>query len=525
MTMTERRLRVRRTLFGIRSRVVVWYLVLFAALLLLALLTVQQVLLVRLDDEVTATLTQEAEELRLLAGGVDPITGEPFGTDADALFATFFSRNVPAEGEALIAVIGDEVVQMSPESVARPLLTDALIDEWMADEQARWGESPSVHGRVRWLSVPVVTGDSTAGRFVIIDLIGRERDEIGQAVRVTAAASAVVLLLASIIGWATTGRILAPIGRLTRTAQSISDTDLSARIPVETEDEVAELTTTFNEMLDRLEGAFAGQRTFMNDVGHELRTPITIVRGQLELLPEDPAERTEAIAVCLDELDRMGRYVGDLITLAKSEQPDFLDLRPVDLAEITDGLERRGRAMAPDRRWTIEQLAPVEITADPERLTQAMVNLLANAVHHTTIGDEIRVGSAVERDEVRLWVTDTGPGVAAEDRDRIFERFGRGGDTASRRQDGVGLGLAIVTAIAQAHGGTIRLDSEPGHGATFSLVIPAPGASAPDLTTELELPPVDAPPPPAPDDHPDDAPTLTTTAPPTEAPPTRRFIP
>jgi two-component system, OmpR family, sensor kinase len=139
-------------------------------------------------------------------------------------------------------------------------------------------------------------------------------------------------------------------------------------------------------------------------------------------------------------------------------------------------------------------VAPVTVTGDPDRLTQAMVNLLANAAQHTSPGGEIRFGSDVGPGEVRLFVTDDGPGVDPEERDAIFERFGRGADTAARRRDGSGLGLAIVAAIAEAHGGRVRLDSPPGQGATFSLVLPLDAGDASMTTTpdddtqELPLP-------------------------------------
>lgn len=474
----------RRWLRGIRVRVVVWYLGLFAVLLAVALLTIREVLLVRLEDEVGASLAQEAEELRLLAGGVDPRTGEPFGADVAALFDTFLDRNLPAPDEVLLAVIDGQVHRASPETTGRQLVTDELLEVWQAPAEPTWGESSSSQGDIRWLSVPVEAGaDAPPARFVVVDLIGDARADVDDAVRVMAAISALVLLLATVLGYATTGRVLAPIRRVTRTARHISDDELTARIPVEGDDELAELTRTFNEMLDRLEAAFGQQRRFMDDVGHELRTPITIVRGHLEVFPDDPDERAEAIATCLDELDRMGRYVRDLITLAKAERPDFLQFAEVDVAELTDGLERRAVALAPDRRWIIERIAPVTVVGDADRLNQALVNLVSNAAQHTAPDDEIRLGSDVVGREVHIWVSDPGPGIAPDERTRIFERFGRGGDT-TRRTEGVGLGLAIVSAVAQAHGGRIDLDSRPGHGARFTLVLPY---SPPRAGTEVPV--------------------------------------
>ncbi|MCD9624756.1 sensor histidine kinase [Rhabdothermincola salaria] len=461
-----------RAFRGIRGRVLIWFVGLFAVLLVVGLVTVRQVLLVRLDDEVETALTQEVEELRLLSPGVNPTTGEPFGDDVTSLFQVFVERNIPGQGEILFGLTDGQVVAANPLTLARSVADAELLSTWETVPRPTWGETATDQGTMRWLAVPVVTGEQDRGVFAVAQLIGPQRDDINQEIQVLAVVLFIVLVLASVLGWLAAGRVLEPLRRVTSTAREISDEDLSARIPVESDDEVGELTRTFNDMLERLDEAFSGQRTFFNDLGHELRTPITIVRGHLELLPDDPAERADVVAVCLDELDRMARYVADLVLLAKSQRPDFLEVRPVDIAELTDGLEARAVAIEPDRRWRIARVAPVVVDADPDRLTQAMVNLLANAAQHTGPGGEIRFGSEVGDGEVHLFVTDDGPGVAPEDRRTIFERFGRGSDTATHRREGSGLGLAIVAAIAEAHRGEVRLDSPPGQGATFSIVVP-----------------------------------------------------
>jgi len=465
--------RIRLAVVGIRTRVLLWYVLLFAVSIAVALFAIRQVLLTRLDDHVDGELSQEIEELQLLAGGLDPETGEPFGDDLARLFQTYMSRNVPSEGETLIGLVDDAVAAASPQLVAARQLLPALATTWASVDTSTWDETdvPDL-GAVRWLAVPVSNvGGTATGTFVVASSVGHERSDIDDAVRVMAIVSGLVLVVASILGWATTGRVLAPIRRVTGAARRISDEDLSERIPVEGNDEVAVLTRTFNDMLDRLESAFSAQRTFLDDLGHELRTPITIVRGQLELLPEDPAERAEAIAVCLDELDRMNREVNDLVTLAKAGRPDFLRLGEVDVPELVDGVELRAVALAPDRRWVIESVAPVTIRADAERLTQAMMNLVTNAAQHTTDGDEIRLGSRVVDGSTQMWVSDAGPGIGPEDQARIFERFGRG-DDRRRGGEGTGLGLAIVAAVASAHGGRVVLNSRLGAGSTFTLVLP-----------------------------------------------------
>ena len=255
---------------------------------------------------------------------------------------------------------------------------------------------------------------------------------------------------------------------LDATARSITETDLSGRIPVQGKDEVAQLASTFNDMLDRLERAFAAQRRFADDASHELKTPLTIVRGHLELLDEDPQERQETLALVTDELDRMGRIVEDLLLLARREEPDFLALDTVDVGTLTEALLAKAAALAP-RDWMLDVRGQGVIVADRQRLTQAMMQLAENAARYGDPGEPIAIGSLVSGGEARLWVRDHGPGVPAHEREAIFERFRRGGGT--ERSDGAGLGLAIVKAIAEAHRGRVELVTGP-EGSVFSIVVP-----------------------------------------------------
>jgi signal transduction histidine kinase len=453
--------------------VVLWYLGLLAVSLVIAVLALRQFLLVGLDESVEASLAQEAQELALFASGTDPETGQPYGDDLKAIFTDFVGSDIPEAAESAYFLIDGKPFRPSGGTLLDLLDDPALLTQWAAVEEPTYGSiEQSDAGPVRWLAVPVTIEGEIAGTFVATHFVGPELGEINQAVRLMAVISGVMLLVVSVVGWLTVGSAVAPIRRLTRTAQSISDSNLSERIPVSGQDEVAEMTQTFNTMLDRLENAFIDQRRFLDDIGHELRTPLTIVRGHLELLPADPEERDQSLALCLDELDRMNRYVTELILLAKAEKPDFLRFGPVDLTELTDGMRVRAEALAPDRRCQVDDVSHAVIEADPERLTQAWLNLVTNAVQHTGAGGMIALGSAVVDGEARLWVRDDGPGVPLDEQDHIFERFGRGRDTRSPGREGTGLGLAIVSAIARAHGGRVQIDSRPGQGARFTLIVP-----------------------------------------------------
>jgi signal transduction histidine kinase len=329
---------------------------------------------------------------------------------------------------------------------------------------------------VEYLAVPLRFEERTRGVFVIAEFVREERNEIESAIRVEAAVSGVVLLGVTIVAWFVAGRLLRPVRALTATAEAISDSDLSRRIPVAGPDEIARLARRFNEMLDRLEHAFTAQRTFLDDAGHELRTPITIVRGHLEVMGDTPEERRETMAVVTDELDRMARMVDDLLLLAKAAQPDFLHIEPVELADLTTELLVKARALGP-RQWQLERCAEGIVDVDPQRVTQAVLNLARNALEHTAPGGTVHIGSAWTADGVRLWVRDRGPGIARADHARIFDRFAR--SAAGRRAEGAGLGLAIVRSIAVAHGGDVSVDSAPGEGATFTIHLPA-GSPPPD---------------------------------------------
>ena len=459
-------------LSGLRTRVVLWYLGLIALAMVLAVLALRQFLLVSLDESVDASLHQEAQELSLFVTGTDPDTGRPYGAHVRSIFADFIASDVPEAAEGSFFLVAGQPFRSDRGAPINLLADSALVTGWGSLTEPTFGDIDTAAGPVRWLAVPVTSEDKVAGTFIATHFLGPELGEINHAVRLMALTTAGLLLVVSVVGWLTVGKAVAPIRRLTTTARNISDAHLSERLPVTGNDEVAELTHTFNSMLDRLENAFADQRKFLDDIGHELRTPLTIVRGNLELLPENPEERQQTLALCLDELDRMNRYVNELILLAKAEKPDFLRVAPVDLTELTEGIRSRAATFSPERTWQVDVAAPAIIEADPERLTQAWLNLVTNAVQHTGVGGVIALGSSVVDDEARLWVRDDGPGVPVEEQEHIFQRFGRGRDTTAHRRDGTGLGLAIVGAIARAHGGRVRIDSRPGQGARFTIIVP-----------------------------------------------------
>ena len=457
-------------LLSTRNRLLAAFLILLTMSTVVSTFALRQILLARVNDRVDANLLQELQEFEILASrGRDPQTAEPFGTDIEAIFDTFLSRNVPHIGEAVLTFVGNELYRR-PVGTAIPSDARRQVLDLADTERPRRGTIEVDSGDLRYAAVPVFAGSERLGAFAITAEIERERQEVVDSVQVAAGVSVGVLVIASLLAWVIAGRVLAPLRDLRDTAQGITDTDLTQRIEVRGRDEVAELGRTFNDMLDRLEGAFASQRAFVSDAGHELRTPITIIRGHLELLGDDPRERADTVELVTDELDRMSRFVDDLLTLAKAERGDFLRPGPLDLDELTEELLTKAKGLA-RRDWRLEGNAPGCITADRQRVTQAMMNLAHNAVQHTGEGERIALGSALRDGEARLWVRDSGPGVPVDQQARIFERFARAGQ-GGRRSEGAGLGLAIVQAIAEAHGGRVELDSREGGGSVFTLVLP-----------------------------------------------------
>jgi signal transduction histidine kinase len=237
------------------------------------------------------------------------------------------------------------------------------------------------------------------------------------------------------------------------------------------------LADAFNHMLDRLTDAFAGQRAFVADASHELRTPLTVIRGQLEVLAaqSDPsAEEVRRVERLVQaEIARVGRLVDDLLLLAKTEQTEFLRVERVELAgyvrELWDGT-----SLIADRRFELDPVPEGVLRADPDRLAQALRNLLGNAIDHTApeVGlVRMRVERA-PRGRLRFVVEDDGPGIPVDQRERVFGRFHRTDAARDRASGGTGLGLAIVRAIADAHGGTVTAGASPEGGARIELELP-----------------------------------------------------
>jgi signal transduction histidine kinase len=273
--------------------------------------------------------------------------------------------------------------------------------------------------------------------------------------------------------------LAAPLRRMARVAARVDAGDLSHRMELGgPRDEVRALAHSFDQMLDRLQDAFARQSAFVADASHELRTPLTIVRGQLEVLAMNPHPDAEEIrhveGVVRPEIDRMNRLVEDLLLLAHAADPELLRLEPVDLPDFLAGITA-GLQATTDRRLLLGPVPALVIDADPDRLAQALHNLLRNAIVHTEPAGLVRLSAYRHGARVRLVVDDDGPGIPNEQRERIFDRFARLDAARGRDTGGAGLGLSIVRAITVAHGGDVAVEASPEGGARFVLELPREG--------------------------------------------------
>lgn len=284
------------------------------------------------------------------------------------------------------------------------------------------------------------------------------------------------LVVAALVGAFLAWTALRPIDKLTQTAARIvSAQDLKQRLPVpKTNDEISRLTSTINNMLERLDKFFQAQIRLSADVSHELRTPLTAIRGNVDLLrrgaANDPAELSEALSIIDGELDRMSRIVADLLLLSQADAGLSLRLEPVELDTVVLEVYRQARVIANGIPIHLGHEDQAIVRGDPDRLKQLLINLMTNAIKHTPYTGSITLSLYRDKEWVRVTVADTGRGIAPTALPHIFERFYQAQD--SENQSGSGLGLSIAQWIAKAHGGQITVISELGKGSTFTLWLP-----------------------------------------------------
>ncbi|HUF84161.1 MAG TPA: ATP-binding protein [Acidimicrobiia bacterium] len=323
-------------------------------------------------------------------------------------------------------------------------------------------------GGYRVLATPLSTVDAT----------------VSDLVRTVVVTAIVVVGLGAAIAWWIVRRGLRPVDRMVDTASAIAAGDLSQRVEHKSDrSELGRLATALDDMLAQLESAFAEREAsqarleqFVADASHELRTPVAAIRGYAELYRKGGLSEEEALARAMarieGESERMGRLVEDLLLLARLDQHQQLEADPVDLTELATDAVSDLRAVEPERPVTLDAPGPVVVHGDERRLRQVLGNLLGNARVHTPPGTPVHVAVAAVDGTARVTVADEGPGIAADHRRRIFERFYRADRSRARASGGAGLGLSIVAGVVAAHDGRVEVDSPAGGGTTFTVQLP-----------------------------------------------------
>ena len=340
-------------------------------------------------------------------------------------------------------------------------------------------------GGMRVLTVPIKSGARTVGTLRVANPLTPVAQAQSSLQRSFLIVGALALLVAIAVGIALASLIAEPLRRMARVAAAVDAGDLSVRTgAIGRRGEVRVLSDAFDHMLKRLERTFKRQRDFVSDASHELRTPLAVLRAQVELLDHetDDGQRHEGTITLLRRLDELDRLVADMLTLASAEAGQLIEPQEIDLHDYFEDL-RRDLPLFGDRDFQLQPIGGT-LEADPDRLTQVLRNLVRNAVAHTEPGDRVSILARAHNSRLEISVSDTGPGIPAEELERIFERFHRVDGSRSWDRGGSGLGLAIARAIVEAHGGSIHAESDPENGAVFRIDLPGYRATIPASNLE-----------------------------------------
>jgi two-component system, OmpR family, sensor kinase len=327
--------------------------------------------------------------------------------------------------------------------------------------------------------------------IIVATPISDTQNTLNRLALIEAGVSAAAVLAAMLVGWWLVRLGLRPLIAVEQTAESIAAGDLRRRVPNENDhSEVGRLAKALNVMLGRIESAFAARlaseerlkasdrrlRQFVGDASHELRTPLTAISAYAELFErgaaENPEDLTRVMTGIRAETARMDRLVADLLTLARLDEGQPIERISVELVTLCAEAAQTARTVAAGWPIALAATEPVEVEGDPHRLRQVLDNLLANVRAHTPEGTDAQVTVSSEAGEAVVVVADSGPGLPEDQAARVFERFFRSDPSRTRSRGGAGLGLSIVAAIVEAHGGTVSAKSAPGQGMTVTIRLP-----------------------------------------------------
>ncbi|MSQ24233.1 MAG: HAMP domain-containing histidine kinase [Chloroflexi bacterium] len=368
--------------------------------------------------------------------------------------------------------LGNRLLPVNPEAVRTAGNGEAVYETVILDGQS-----------VRLFTAPLFADEEFIGYIQVARSLQAAEQALNFLRSTLIPAGAALIAVAVAVAWWLAGASLNPLSRITRAAGEIA---LSGRLDrrleqLKTRDEVADLTATFNRMMDRLEGAFAAQRRFVADASHELRTPLTIIRGNIETLRRSGSvthpEMREALDDVVAETERMTRLVGGLLALARADAGHELTRTVVSLNEVVDKVYREVLLSADHVDFILGRIEPIQVRGDADALKQLLLILVDNGLKYTPAGGTVTLELERRAETACLQVADTGLGISADDLPNIFDRFFR--SAAARGREGTGLGLSIARWIAEAHGGRITVKSAVGAGSSFTVEIPAIPAQHP----------------------------------------------
>ncbi len=407
-----------------------------------------------------------------LSGYAAAYGARPAGQSLEAFSHSYLvTHPVPVGREMLISLPHQPVLGSAH---ATALASVPQVRRWLRSPPARTVSLEVRVGPVSYLTVasPIREGHSVLGVVVVAASLAQLQVESAQVALLAASEAAVALLVAVISAYLILRRVLRTVGAVTETAVEASQGDLTKRIGYRgVDDEVGRMAAAFDGMLTKISATVASQRQLLADVSHQLRTPLTVARGHLEVLrrtgSDDPGEVQETTALVVEELNQMSSLVDQLLLLGHSLESDFIQVEQVDLRSFMADLKAASTVLA-DRNWVLTEVPDAVLLVDQAKLRGALLNLIDNAVKATQEGDMIKLSAAC-RGDVILGVSDTGCGIAPALQAAVFDRFRR---AESPDQRGSGLGLALVKAVAQGHGGSVQLESAVGQGTTVTITLP-----------------------------------------------------
>ena len=473
---------------SVRMRLTVWSVLIFAVLLLAFSFLLYELLARELHQHLDQSVINDA---RTAAAGFQ---GQMIENQNNAIVATahtlieFRPHNTYMALLTTQQQLGANYYDGMSMPTSAPVIQEPIVGAWLQEAQAK--QTPVLQtvkgfgtagGRLAVMPIPKAEGDTTNTQFFVV--VAQSQEEIRQHLqtmrRIFYLSLPLMLLIAAIAGFFLAKKSLAPIAAMSAQAESINAHNLHERLQVSNQhDELGRLANVFNALLGRVNRSFASLREFTADASHELRTPLAIIRGEADVAlsqPRTSIEYQETLAIVRDEARRLSRIVDDMLALARADAGAHpLQREELYINDLIEECCRVVQTLAASKNISVRcgSLPDIEFCADEELLRRMILNLLDNAIKYTPISGSVRIELSATPTHIKLSVIDNGIGIPAEAAAQVFDRFYRVDKARSRAEGGSGLGLPIVKWVAEAHQGTVRLESRPGIGSEFMVELP-----------------------------------------------------